>query len=148
MQRATNAKADGQRAASLSASNGERAGERCRKDGPPKGNANFANGSMSSNQSGEGDIRHALIEADWEISRDEMRTTNRVFPASTFETHPSNFASLPGQLFYSTQIPVCLWFHAKNKNADAKRGFRDRRKQTLFIEPANSAPSSTAPTAS
>ena len=27
----------------------------------------------------------------------------------------------PGQLFYSTQIPVCLWFLAKNKNADAKR---------------------------
>ena len=34
--------------------------------------------------------------------------------------------ALPGQLFYSTQIPVCLWFLAKNKNADAKRGFRDR----------------------
>jgi type I restriction enzyme M protein len=39
--------------------------------------------------------------------------------------------ALPGQLFYSTQIPVCLWFLAKNKN-DAKR--RDRRKQTLFID--------------
>jgi len=35
--------------------------------------------------------------------------------------------ALPGQLFYSTQIPVCLWFLAKNKAADAKRGFRDRR---------------------
>ena len=32
--------------------------------------------------------------------------------------------ALPGQLFYSTQIPVCLWFVAKNKNAEAKRGFR------------------------
>lgn len=42
--------------------------------------------------------------------------------------------ALPGQLFYSTQIPVCLWFLAKNKNADGKRGFRDRRKQTLFID--------------
>ena len=42
-------------------------------------------------------------------------------------------SALPGQLFYSTQIPVGLWFLAKNKNADAKRGFRDRRKQTLFI---------------
>ena len=42
--------------------------------------------------------------------------------------------ALPGQLFYSTQIPVCLWFLAKNKNADAKRHFRDRRKQTLFID--------------
>ena len=53
---------------------------------------------------------------------------------------PTEFPTMtnsPGQLFYSTQIPVCLWFHAKNKNADAKRGFRDRRKQTLFIEPAN-----------
>jgi len=88
----------------------------------------FANGSMSSNQSGEGDIRRALIEADWEISSDEMRTTSRVFPTSTFETHPSNFASLPGHLLYSTQISVCLWFLPKNKNADAKRSFYDRRR--------------------
>jgi type I restriction enzyme M protein len=99
---------------------------------PPKGNANFAwvqhfiyhlapqgmagfvlaNGSMSSNQSGEGEIRKALIEADL----------------------VDCMVALPGQLFYSTQIPVCLWFIAKNKNADAKRGFRDRRKQTLFID--------------
>jgi type I restriction enzyme M protein len=67
---------------------------------------------MSSNQSGEGDIRRALIEADL----------------------VDCMVALPGQLFYSTQIPVCLWFLAKNKNADAKRGFRDRRKQTLFID--------------
>jgi len=99
---------------------------------PPKGNANFAwvqhfihhlapqgmagfvlaNGSMSSNQSGEGEIRKALIEADL----------------------VDCMVALPGQLFYSTQIPVCLWFLAKNKNADAKRRFRDRRKQTLFID--------------
>jgi type I restriction enzyme M protein len=99
---------------------------------PPKGNANFAwvqhfvhhlapqgtagfvlaNGSMSSNQSGEGDIRRAVIEADL----------------------VDCMVALPGQLFYSTQIPVCLWFLAKNKNADAKRGFRDRRQQTLFID--------------
>ena len=99
---------------------------------PPKGNANFAwvqhfiyhlasqgmagfvlaNGSMSSNQSGEGEIRKALIEADL----------------------VDCMVALPGQLFYSTQIPVCLWFIAKNKNADAKRSFRDRRKQTLFID--------------
>jgi type I restriction enzyme M protein len=99
---------------------------------PPKGNANFAwvqhfihhlapqgmagfvlaNGSMSSNQSGEGEIRRAIIEADL----------------------VDCMVALPGQLFYSTQIPVCLWFLAKNKNADAKRGFRDRRKQTLFID--------------
>ena len=46
----------------------------------------------------------------------------------------NNMVALPCQLFYSTQIPVCLWFLAKNKAADAKRGFRDRRKQTLFID--------------
>jgi type I restriction enzyme M protein len=99
---------------------------------PPKGNANFAwvqhfihhlapqgmagfvlaNGSMSSNQSGEGDIRRALIEADL----------------------VDCMVALPGQLFYSTQIPVCLWFLTRNKGADAKRGFRDRRKHTLFID--------------
>jgi type I restriction enzyme M protein len=96
---------------------------------PPKGNANFAwvqhfihhlapdgfagfvlaNGSMSSNQSGEGDIRKAIIEADL----------------------VDCMVALPGQLFYSTQIPVCLWFLAKNKN-DGKR--RDRRRHTLFID--------------
>ena len=85
---------------SLSASNGERAGVRYRNDWPPKGNANFAwvqhfihhlaphgmagfvlaNGSMSSNQSGEGDIRRALIEADL----------------------VDCMVALPGQLFYST----------------------------------------------
>lgn len=67
---------------------------------------------MSSNQSGEGDIRQKLIEADL----------------------VDCMVALPGQLFYSTQIPVCLWFLAKDKAADAKRGFRDRRKQTLFID--------------
>jgi type I restriction enzyme M protein len=80
----------------------------------PQGMAGFvlANGSMSSNQSGEGEIRKALIEADL----------------------VDCMVALPGQLFYSTQIPVCLWFVAKNKNADSKRGFRDRRKHTLFID--------------
>ena len=96
---------------------------------PPKGNANFAwvqhfihhlapdgyagfvlaNGSMSSNQSGEGEIRKAIIEADM----------------------VDCMVALPGQLFYSTQIPVCLWFLTRNKN-DGKR--RDRRKETLFID--------------
>ena len=96
---------------------------------PPKGNANFAwvqhfihhlaphgmagfvlaNGSMSSNQSGEGDIRRALVEADM----------------------VDCMVALPGQLFYSTQIPVCLWFLTRSKH-DGKR--RDRRKQTLFID--------------
>ena len=96
---------------------------------PPKGNANFgwvqhiihhlaptgmagfvlANGSMSSNQSGEGDIRKSLVENDL----------------------VDCMVAMPGQLFYSTQIPVCLWFLTRNKN-DGKR--RDRRKETLFID--------------
>jgi len=99
---------------------------------PPKGNANFAwvqhfiyhlapqgmagfvlaNGSMSSNQSGEGEIRRALIEADL----------------------VDCMVALPGQLFYSTQIPVCLWFLAKSKAADSQRGLRDRQGHTLFID--------------
>jgi type I restriction enzyme M protein len=79
----------------------------------PQGMAGFvlANGRMSSNQSGEGDIRRALIETDV----------------------VDCMVALPGQLFYSTQIPVCRWFLAKNKAAEAKRGFRDRRKEVLFI---------------
>jgi type I restriction enzyme M protein len=99
---------------------------------PPSGNANFAwvqhmvhhlapngiagfvlaNGSMSSNQSGEGEIRQRLVEADL----------------------VDCMVALPGQLFYATQIPVCLWFLARSKN-DGKR--RDRRKQTLFIDARN-----------
>ncbi len=50
---------------------------------------------MSSNQSGEGDLRKTLIEADL----------------------LGCMVALPGQLFYSTQIPVCLWFLAKNKRS-------------------------------
>ena len=42
--------------------------------------------------------------------------------------------ALPAQLFSSTQIPVCLWFVEKNKNAAAKCSFRDRRQQTLSID--------------
>ena len=96
---------------------------------PPKSNANFAwvqhfihhlaptglagfvlaNGSMSSNQSGEGEIRKNIIEADL----------------------VDCMVALPGQLFYSTQIPVCLWFIARDK----KNGrFRGRRGETLFID--------------
>jgi type I restriction enzyme M protein len=77
----------------------------------PTGLAGFvlANGSMSSNQSGEGEIRKAIIEADL----------------------VDCMVALPGQLFYSTQIPVCLWFIARDK----KNGcFRDRRGHTLFID--------------
>ena len=55
----------------------------------------LANGSMSTQQSGEGDIRLAMLEAD---AVDCM-------------------VALPGQLFYSTQIPACLWFLARNKGA-------------------------------
>jgi len=77
----------------------------------PTGLAGFvlANGSMSSNQSGEGDIRKNIIEADL----------------------VDCMVALPAQLFYSTQIPVCLWFIARDK----KNGrFRDRRGKTLFID--------------
>jgi type I restriction enzyme M protein len=96
---------------------------------PPQGNANYAwvqhfihhlspsgyagfvlaNGSMSSNQSGEGEIRQAIVDADL----------------------VDCMVAMPGQLFYSTQIPVCLWFIARNKK-DGKR--RDRRGETLFID--------------
>ncbi len=96
---------------------------------PPPGNANFAwvqhfihhlgphgmagfvlaNVSMSSNQSGEGEIRKNIIEADL----------------------VDCMVALPGQLFYSTPIPVCLWFLARNKNNGR---FRDRRGETLFID--------------
>ncbi|MFM5853467.1 N-6 DNA methylase [Aeromonas veronii] len=111
-------------------------GDRLRDDvrwkfgAPPVGNANYAwlqhiyhhlapngtagvvlaNGSMSSNQSGEGEIRKAMLEAD---AVDCM-------------------VALPGQLFYSTQIPACLWFLARNKNPG--KGLRDRRGQVLFID--------------
>ena len=61
----------------------------------PAGAAGFvlANGSMSSAQSGEGEIRKSLIEADL----------------------VDCMVALPGQLFYSTQIPACLWFLARDR---------------------------------
>ena len=77
----------------------------------PAGLAGFvlANGSMSSNQSGEGEIRKNIIEADL----------------------VDCMVALPGQLFYTTQIPACLWFLARDK----KNGrFRDRRGEVLFID--------------
>ncbi len=97
--------------------------QRWRYGAPPKGNANFAwvqhmvhhlapsgiagfvlaNGSMSSSQSGEGAIRKGLVEA------------NLV----------DCMVALPGQLFYSTQIPACLWFVARR---------RPRRGEVLFID--------------
>ena len=70
----------------------------------------LANGSMSTATSGEGDIRRAMVEAD---AVDCM-------------------IALPGQLFYSTQIPACLWFLARNKNPG--NILRDRRGEVLFID--------------
>ena len=65
---------------------------------------------MSSNQSGEGEIRKAMIEADV----------------------VDCMVALPGQLFYSTQIPACLWFLTREKSPG--KGRRDRRGQVLFID--------------
>jgi type I restriction enzyme M protein len=65
---------------------------------------------MSSNSSGEGDIRRAMIEADL----------------------VECMVALPGQLFTNTQIPACIWFLTKNKKARGK--YRDRSGQTLFID--------------
>ena len=77
----------------------------------PNGKAGFvlANGSMSTQSSGEGAIRKNIVEDD------------RV----------DCIVALPGQLFYSTQIPVCLWFLARNKKP---AGQRDRSDETLFID--------------
>jgi type I restriction enzyme M protein len=69
----------------------------------------LANGSMSSNQSGEGEIRKSLVEADL----------------------VDCMVALPGQLFYSTQIPACLWFLARDRENGK---FRDRRGELLFID--------------
>ncbi|EAR22264.1 class I SAM-dependent DNA methyltransferase [Nitrococcus mobilis] len=111
-------------------------GERLREDArwkygvPPAGNANYAwlqhiyhhlapdgsagvvlaKGSMSSTQSGEGDIRRSLVEGDV----------------------VDCMIDLPGQLFYSVQIPACLWFLARNKNPGNR--WRDRRGEILFID--------------
>lgn len=101
---------------------------------PPAGNANYAwiqhilsklapggsagvvmaNGSMSSNSGGEGDIRAQLVEADL----------------------VSCMVALPTQLFRSTGIPVSTWFFAKDKSAGA-RGSVDRTGQVLFIDARN-----------
>ncbi len=112
-----------------------RADVRWRYGVPPAGNGNFAwvqhflhhlsptgvagfvlaNGSMSSQQSNEGEIRKAIIEADL----------------------VDCMVAMPGQLFYSTQIPVCLWFLSRDKtNGLGGRGkkMRNRKAQTLFID--------------
>jgi type I restriction enzyme M protein len=96
---------------------------------PPVGNANFAwvqhfihhlsptgiagfvlaNGSLSSNTSGEGEIRKNIVEVDL----------------------VDCIVALPSQLFYNTPIPACLWFIARDKKNSK---FRDRRRQVLFID--------------
>ena len=116
-------------------------GERLRDDKrwkfgtPPAGNANYAwlqhilahlapngtagvvlaNGSLSSNQSGEGVIRQNMISAD----------------------KVDCIVAMPGQLFYTTQIPVSLWILANNKQSgkgQEGRPLRDRSGQVLFID--------------
>ncbi len=107
---------------------------------PPTGNANYgwiqhmisklsengvagfvlANGSMSSTASGEDKIRQKIIENDL----------------------VDCMMALPGQLFYTTQIPVCLWFITKSKKArkidnKGERITRDRQGETLFIDARN-----------
>lgn len=104
-------------------------------DVPPVGNANYgwimhmlsklsqqgtagfvlANGSMSSNTNSEGSIRQQIIEDDL----------------------VECMIALPGQLFYTTQIPVCLWFLTKDKSANADKGYRKRTGETLFIDARN-----------
>ncbi len=72
----------------------------------------MANGSLSSQQSGEGDIRRRMVEADL----------------------VECVVSLPGQLFYSTPIPVSLWFLNRDKTPGGARAWRDRRGEVLFID--------------
>ena len=103
--------------------------QRWRYGNPPRGNANFAwvqhflhhlaprgragfvlaNGSMSSSQSGEGQIRKNIVEAGL----------------------VDCIVALPGQLFRSTQIPACLWFLSRDTNGSA------RHDETLFIDARN-----------
>lgn len=76
----------------------------------PNGTAGFvlANGSLSSKQSGEGEIRRKLIEADL----------------------VDCIVALPEKLFLNTGIPVCLWFVSKNRHGN---GHRSRKGDVLFI---------------
>jgi type I restriction enzyme M protein len=77
----------------------------------PDGRAGFvmANGSLTTMSGGEGKIRENLIRADV----------------------VDCIVALPAQLFYTTGIPVCLWFFDRNK---ASSGERDRRAETLFLD--------------
>jgi len=78
---------------------------------------------------GQGMMKRELRMPNREVGRVELRTPIRFPATSTFDLHPSNFVSHPGRLFSSTQISVGLGFLARNKNANAKRGFRDRRQR-------------------
>ena len=110
---------------------------------PPKGNANFAwlqhmlyhlapngsmalllaNGSMSSNSNGEGDIRQALVEADL----------------------VECMVALPGQLFTNTQIPACIWFLTKNKPAFLRLNLQPSTNcATAAAKPSSSTPANSA----
>lgn len=74
----------------------------------------LANGSMSSNNGGEGEIRKAMIEGD---AVDCM-------------------VAMPGQLFFGVQIPVCIWILARDKSGGkhGQRKLRDRRGEVLFLD--------------
>lgn len=73
----------------------------------------MANGSLSSNTSGEGEIRKNIIEADL----------------------VDCIVAMPGQLFLTTAIPVCLWFLSRDKTGkNLKGGGRKRLGETLFID--------------
>lgn len=48
--------------------------------------------------------------------------------------------ALPGQLFYTTQIPVCLWFMTKSKAADPAKGYRNRQGKRCLLMRVTSAP--------
>ena len=90
--------------------------------------ANGPTGVGSSNQSGDYPARIAIKTPKAKPhSLPRQRNIRRALIEADLV---DNMVALPGQIFYSTQIPVCLWFLAKNKNADAKRGFCDRRLQT------------------
>lgn len=102
---------------------------------PPQSNANFAwlqhiasklgergsagvvlsNGSMASKQSGEGEIRAAMVQADLIAC----------------------MVALPGNLFRTTAIPACLWFLTNDKSPQGAKALHDRRGQVLFIEARN-----------
>ena len=79
----------------------------------------LANGSMSSNQSGDCNARSA--RRDWATNSQGLGSQRDIRRALIEADLVDCMVALPGQIFYSTQIPVCLWFIEKNGNASAKR---------------------------